>query len=239
MSGLRHWALRTSKYPVSGFRHCGAEVAKVQTGQCLDPRMFQLLCPNIVTIVLPLWVYSAKPCQLPWLNVNCKLHGSALGFSHGCASAVFHGCAFALSHDCALALSHDGASAFFFGCAFAWSHGWIGFLTRLCICFCMALHLLSHGSAFALSHGCAADLFNGSAVAIHTWLCSCFITWLCICFISWLHICFVTRLCIGSFCAFAFSHGSAFASLQSHETLQSVNVQMKRESKRIFWNKPS
>ena len=125
------------------------------------------------------------------------------------------------------------------GCAFAWSHGWIGFLTWLCICFCMALHLLSHGSAFALSHGCAADLFNGSAVAIHTWLCSCFITWLCICFISWLHICFVTRLCIGSFCAFAFSHGSAFASLQSHETLQSVNVQMKRESKRIFWNKPS
>ena len=158
MSGLRHWALRTSKYPVSGFRHCGAEVAKVQTGQCLDPRMFQLLCPNIVTIVLLLWVYSAKLCQLPWLNVNCKLHGSALGFSHGCASAVFHGCAFALSHDCALALSHDGASAFFMWlcvCLITWLN-WL---------FDTTLHLLLHGSAFAFA-----------------WLCICFITWLC----SWL-----------------------------------------------------
>ena len=150
MSGLRHWALRTSKYPVSGFRHCGAEVAKVQTGQCLDPRMFQLLCPNIVTIVLPLWVYSAKPCQLPWLNVNCKLHGSALGFSHGCASAVFHGCAFALSHDCALALTHDGASALFM-----WLCICLIILTWLCICFCMALRLLSHGCAFAFAWLCS------------------------------------------------------------------------------------
>ena len=80
----------------------------------------------------------------------------------------------------------------------------------------MALQLLfTHGSAVALSHGCAFALSHG--------------------------------------CTFALSHGSAlalsvhllfhmalqFASLQSHETLQSVNVQMKRESKRIFWNKPS